>query len=59
MRLSHQSRNPVKHKSASVELANQTGGRLLTVRLEFNYKNGSKLSEARYTNFESIFCGPS
>ena len=59
MRLSLQSRNPVRHRSASVEIANQTGGRLLTVRLEFNYKNESKLFEARYTNFESIFCGPS
>ena len=59
MRLSYLSRNPEKNESASVAIANQTGGRLLTVRLEFNYKNGSKLFEARYTNFESIFCGPS
>ena len=57
MRLSLQSRNSVKHKSASVEFADQTGGRILTVRLEFNYKKRPKLSEARYTNFESIFCG--
>ena len=43
MRLSYLSRNPEKNESASVAIANQTGGRLLTVRLEFNYKNGSKL----------------
>ena len=55
MRLSLQSRNSVKHKSASVEFAYQTGDRVLTVRLEFNYKNRSKLFEARDTNFESIF----
>ena len=59
MRLSPQSRNSVKHKSASVEFANQTGGRVLNLRLEFNYKNRSKLFEARDTNFESIFYGPS
>ena len=58
MRLSLQSRNSVKHRSASVEIANQTGDRILTVRLEFNYKNRPKLSEARCTNFESIFYGP-
>ena len=38
MRLSLQNRNPVKRRSASVEFANQTGDRILTVRLEFNYK---------------------
>ena len=58
MRLSRRSRNSVKHKSASVEFADQTGGRILTVRLEFNYKNRPKLSEARYTIFETIFYGP-
>ena len=58
MRLSPRSRNSVKHKSASVEFADQTGGRILTVRLEFNYKNRPKLLEARYTIFETIFYGP-
>ena len=48
VRLSYLSRNPEKNESASVAIANQTGGRLLTVRLEFNYKNESKLLRHEY-----------
>ena len=58
MRLSHRSRNSVKHKSASVELADQTGGRLLTKRLEFKYKNESKLSRHDVQILRSFFVGP-
>ena len=47
-----------KRGSASVEFANQTGDRILTVRLEFNYKNRPKLLETRCTYFESIFYEP-
>ena len=57
MRLSPRSRNSVKHKSASVEFADQTGGRILTIRLEFNYKNRPKLFEARYTILRLFFMG--
>ena len=57
MRLSRRSRNSVKHKSASVEFADQTGGRILTIRLEFNYKNRPKLLEARYTILRLFFMG--
>ena len=57
MRLSLRSRNSVKHKSASVEFADQTGGRILTNRLEFNYKNRPKLLEARYTILRLFFMG--
>ena len=58
MRLSHRSRNSVKHKSASAELADQTGGRLLTKRLEFKYKNESKLSRHDVQILRSFFVGP-
>ena len=57
MRLSPRSRNSVKHKSASVEFADQTGGRILTNRLEFNYKNRPKLLEARYIILRHFFMG--
>ena len=58
MRLSRRSRNSVKHKSASVEFADQTGGRVLTIRLEFNYKNRPKLLEARHIILRPFFMGP-
>ena len=57
MRLSLRSRSSVKHKSASVEFADQTGGRILTFRLEFNYKDRPKLLEARYTILRLFFMG--
>ena len=57
MRLSPQSRNSVKHKSASVEFADQTGGRILTIRLEFNYKKQAKIIGGTTYNFETIFYG--
>ena len=58
MRLSPRSRNSVEHKSASVEFADQTGGRILTIRLEFNYKDRPKLLEARHTILRPFFMGP-
>ena len=58
MRLSRQSRNPVKHKSASVAIANQTGGRLLTVRLEFNYKTGQNCLRHDIQILSLFFVGP-
>ena len=58
MRLSPRSRNSVKHKSASVEFADQTGGRVLTIRLEFNYTDRPKLLEARHIILRPFFMGP-
>jgi monoamine oxidase len=58
MRLSRRSRNSVKHKSTSVEFADQTGGRVLTIRLEFSYTDRPKLLEARHTILRPFFMGP-
>ena len=58
MRLSHQSRNPVKHKSASVEFADQTGGRVFDYRLEFDYADRPKSLEARHIILRPFFMGP-
>ena len=57
MRLSPQTRNPVRHRSASVEIANQTGDRVLTIRLQVNYKNRSNLWEARVQILYLFFVG--
>ena len=58
MRLSPRSRNSVKHKSASVEFADQTGGRILTVRLEFNYKTGQNCLRHDIQFLRLFFYGP-
>lgn len=58
MRLSPRSRNLVKHKSASVEFADQTGGRIFDYRLEFNYVDRPKLLETRHVILRPFFMGP-
>ena len=57
MRLSRRSRNSVKHKSASVEFADQTGGRVFDYRLEFNYADRPKFIGGTTYNFETMFYG--
>ena len=58
MRLSPRSRNSVKHKSASVEFADQTGGRIFDYLTEFNYTDRPKLLEARHIILRPFFMGP-